>query len=63
MGVGHQNGSPGLFGFSPQEMKVYIDNIQVAAVPEPSTFIAGALLALPFGVQGIRYLRNRKRAV
>ncbi len=32
-------------------------------VPEPSTFIAGALLALPFGVQGIRYLRNRKRAV
>ncbi len=25
----HQNGSPGLFGFSPQDMKVYIDNIQV----------------------------------
>jgi hypothetical protein len=32
------------------------------AVPEPSTFVAGALLALPFGVQGVRYLRNRKRA-
>lgn len=31
-------------------------------VPEPSTFIGGALLALPFGVQGVRYLRNRKRA-
>jgi hypothetical protein len=25
----HQNGSPGLFGFSPQDMRVYIDNIQV----------------------------------
>lgn len=35
-------------------------SITAAAVPEPSTFIAGALLALPFGVQGIRYLRNRK---
>ncbi|MCW8132478.1 MAG: serine/threonine protein kinase, partial [Planctomycetota bacterium] len=25
----HQNGSPGLFGFSPQEMRVYIDNVSV----------------------------------
>ena len=25
----HQNGSPGLFGFAPQEMRVYIDNISV----------------------------------
>jgi outer membrane protein assembly factor BamB len=25
----HQNGSPGLFGFSPQDMPVYIDNIKV----------------------------------
>jgi outer membrane protein assembly factor BamB len=25
----HQSGSPGLFGFSPQDMKVYIDNIAV----------------------------------
>jgi len=25
----HQNGSPGLFGFSPQEMRVYIDNLNV----------------------------------
>jgi len=32
-----------------------------AAVPEPSTFIAGAFLALPFGLQGIRWLRNRKQ--
>jgi outer membrane protein assembly factor BamB len=25
----HQNGSPGLFGFSPQDMRVYIDNVEV----------------------------------
>lgn len=25
----HQNGSPGLFGFSPQDMRVYIDNVSV----------------------------------
>jgi len=25
----HQNGSPGLFGFSPQEMRVFIDNVSV----------------------------------
>ena len=25
----HQNGCPGLFGFSPQDMRVYIDNILV----------------------------------
>jgi outer membrane protein assembly factor BamB len=28
----HQNGSPGLFGFSPQDMRVYVDNVEV--VPE-----------------------------
>ncbi|PWU12714.1 MAG: hypothetical protein C5B50_20830, partial [Verrucomicrobia bacterium] len=27
----HQNGSPGLFGFSPQDMAVYVDNIEVTA--------------------------------
>jgi len=27
----HQNGSPGLFGFSPQDMRVYIDNITVTS--------------------------------
>jgi len=27
----HQNGSPGLFGFSPQDMKVYIDNVSVSS--------------------------------
>ena len=25
----HQAGSPGLFGFSPQDMAVYIDNVEV----------------------------------
>jgi len=25
----HQNGSPGLFGFSPQDMRVFVDNIVV----------------------------------
>ena len=41
-----------------------VDNFTVsgAVVPEPSTWLAGALLALPFGVHGVRYLRNRKRA-
>jgi hypothetical protein len=39
-----------------------IDNITFTAtpVPEPSTYIAGALALLPFGLQGIRALRNRK---
>jgi len=27
----HQNGCPGLFGFSPQDMRVYLDNISVTA--------------------------------
>jgi outer membrane protein assembly factor BamB len=27
----HRSGSPGLFGFSPQDMKVYIDNVSVTA--------------------------------
>jgi hypothetical protein len=26
----HQNGAPGLFGFSPQDMRVYVDNIKVS---------------------------------
>jgi hypothetical protein len=32
------------------------------AVPEPSTYIGGALLLLPFGLQGIRHLRERRHA-
>jgi hypothetical protein len=27
--IAHQNGSPGVFGFSPTDMRVYIDNIAV----------------------------------
>jgi hypothetical protein len=38
-----------------------IQIVAAAPVPEPSTFIAGALLALPFGLQGFRWLRNRKQ--
>jgi hypothetical protein len=30
-------------------------------IPEPSTFIAGFLLALPFGFQGVRWLQSRKQ--
>ena len=33
-----------------------------APVPEPSTYLAGALLLLPFGLQGLRHLRSRKQA-
>lgn len=33
-----------------------------APVPEPSTFLVGALLALPFGLRGLRALRNRQTA-
>lgn len=31
------------------------------AVPEPSTYVAGALMLLPFGMQGIRRLLNRQQ--
>ena len=29
--TGHQAGSPGLFGFSPQDMRVFVDNIEATA--------------------------------
>jgi hypothetical protein len=38
-----------------------IDNLQISAVPEPSTFIAGFLLILPSGLIGIQHWRNRKQ--
>lgn len=38
------------------------DTLPIAAVPEPATYLAGALLLLPFGVHGIRYFRNRKHS-
>jgi len=39
-----------------------IDDVTFAAVPEPSTYVAGALLLLPFGAQVIRRLRSSKQA-
>jgi choice-of-anchor C domain-containing protein len=39
-----------------------IGNISLAAVPEPSTMIAGALALLPFGVTALRNLRKRQLA-
>jgi hypothetical protein len=47
---------PLAFGFQP-----ILDNVGLAPVPEPTTILAGALLLLPFGVQGIRRLRTRKQ--
>ena len=42
---------------------IALDDVSLtAAVPEPSTYLAGALLLLPFGLQGIRHLRSRKQA-
>jgi hypothetical protein len=37
-----------------------IDDLSLVAVPEPSTYLAGALLLLPFGVQVLRRLRPTK---
>ncbi len=34
---------------------------QYSGVPEPSTYVAGALMLLPFGYSTIRALRNRKQ--
>ena len=39
-----------------------IDNIATVAVPEPSTYIAGALLLVPFAAGAIRSLRTRKES-
>lgn len=37
---------------------VAVDDISVSAVPEPATYIAGALLLLPIGMQTIRRFRK-----
>ena len=39
-----------------------IDNVDVSAVPEPSTVIAGALLLLPFGTSALRILRSKRNS-
>jgi hypothetical protein len=40
----------------------YSQNIQILAVPEPTTMIAGALLLLPFGASTLRILRKNRTA-
>ena len=39
--------------------KIYVDDVSVTAVPEPTTMVAGALLLLPFGASTMRMLRRR----
>ena len=47
----------------------YHDNVgsltamaELSAVPEPSTYLVGAMLLIPAGLQGLRALRDRKQA-
>ncbi len=58
--------NPTSSGFESDNHSVYDQPINVPGtnvypVPEPSTVVAGALLLLPFGLHGFRYLRNRKQ--
>jgi hypothetical protein len=39
-----------------------LDDISLALVPEPTTFIAGALLLLPFAASTIRFIRKTRTA-
>lgn len=41
-----------------------LDDVSLSGmpIPEPSTYLAGALLGVPFGVHGIRWLRHRRRS-
>lgn len=44
---------------------IALDNlkVQLAPIPEPSTWVTGALLTLlPFGAQALRFFRNRRMA-
>ena len=36
-------------------------NVQLAPIPEPSTWLAGIALTLPFGVQVLRHVRKHKQ--
>jgi hypothetical protein len=40
----------------------FINNVNVSAVPEPTTMVAGALLLLPFGMSTLRMLRKSRTA-
>jgi hypothetical protein len=54
----------GAFSSSQEASKIdfYLGNSATAAVPEPSTYIAGALLLIPFAGGAIRSLRTRKQS-
>ncbi len=38
--------------------KFYLDDVSFAPVPEPTTFLAGLLLLLPFGASALRFVRR-----
>lgn len=50
-------------GSGDNNQAIALDNleVQLAPIPEPSTWIAGIALTLPFGVQVFRHLCNRKQ--
>jgi hypothetical protein len=67
-----QNGGVASINYNPDYIYQYGGNPEMpmnysggswslTAVPEPTTMIAGALALLPFGLQGIRFLRTRKQ--
>jgi hypothetical protein len=41
---------------------MYIDDVSLTAVPEPTTMIAGALLLLPFAGSTLRFIRKNRTA-
>jgi hypothetical protein len=47
---------------SPNGQTYYLNQDQLALVPEPTTMIAGALLLLPFGASTLRILRRNRAA-
>jgi len=52
------------FSFTPgySQKVLYLDDISVTQVPEPTTMIGGALLLLPFGASTLRILRKNRGA-
>ncbi len=57
-------GGVSLETYTPSALTVWNPNpiLTATPIPEPTTMIAGALLLLPFGLQGVRMLRNRRQA-
>lgn len=56
------SGDVGFSSFCPIEYNIGSIGDKVCPVPEPSTYVAGALLLLPFGASTIRSLRKNKAA-